>query len=132
MNAVSVAEPSVWNQFVSRGTLRKRKYLSPPTRPERSSSQSTGTMHEVPDLLPLGLRVCAIYGSDRVEVLLGPVDVDARVGGAVRTIYRVGALALDLGDGVELAEPEVAVDDRVLVAVERAHGRPGVRLPSMS
>ena len=26
-NAVSVAEPSVWNQPVSRGTLRKRKYL---------------------------------------------------------------------------------------------------------
>jgi len=25
MNAVSVAEPRVWNQFVSRGTLRKRK-----------------------------------------------------------------------------------------------------------
>jgi hypothetical protein len=25
MKAVSVAEPSVWNQFVSWGTLRKRK-----------------------------------------------------------------------------------------------------------
>jgi hypothetical protein len=24
-NAVSVAEPSVWNQFVSAGTFRKRK-----------------------------------------------------------------------------------------------------------
>ena len=42
MNAVSVAEPSVWNQFVSDGTFRKRKYLTPPTRPERSSSQSSG------------------------------------------------------------------------------------------
>src|SRR6266511_2411731 len=41
-NAVSVAEPSVWNQFVSRGTLRKRKYRSPPISPERSSSQSIG------------------------------------------------------------------------------------------
>jgi hypothetical protein len=40
--AVSVAEPSVWNQLVSRGTLRKRKYLVAPTRPERSSSQSSG------------------------------------------------------------------------------------------
>ena len=42
MNAVSVAEPSVWNQLMSPGTLRKRKYLMPPTRPDRSSSQSTG------------------------------------------------------------------------------------------
>jgi len=25
MNAVSVAEPSVWNQLMSEGTLRKRK-----------------------------------------------------------------------------------------------------------
>ena len=40
--AVSVAEPSVWYQPMSRGTLRKRKYLTPPTRPERSSSQSSG------------------------------------------------------------------------------------------
>jgi hypothetical protein len=32
----------VWNQLVSRGTLRKRKYLVAPTRPERSSSQSSG------------------------------------------------------------------------------------------
>ena len=38
----SVADPSVWNQLVSRGTLRKRKYLTPPTSPERSSSQSSG------------------------------------------------------------------------------------------
>ena len=30
-NAVSVAEPSVWNQFVRFGTLRKRKYLTAPT-----------------------------------------------------------------------------------------------------
>ena len=29
MNAVSVAEPSVWHQLMSRGTLRKRKYLTP-------------------------------------------------------------------------------------------------------
>ena len=27
MNAVSVAEPSVWNQLMSPGTFRKRKYL---------------------------------------------------------------------------------------------------------
>ena len=27
-NAVSVADPSVWNQFVRFGTLRKRKYLT--------------------------------------------------------------------------------------------------------
>jgi hypothetical protein len=40
--AVSVAEPSVWNQPVSRGTFRKRKYAMPPIRPERSSSQSSG------------------------------------------------------------------------------------------
>src|SRR5580765_6061072 len=41
-NAVSVAEPSVCHQLVSPGTLRKRKYLTPPTSPERSSSQSSG------------------------------------------------------------------------------------------
>ncbi len=44
MNAVSVADPSVCIQLVSPGTLRKRKYLIPPTRPDRSSSQSTGIM----------------------------------------------------------------------------------------
>jgi hypothetical protein len=42
MNAVSVAEPSVCIQLTSAGTLRKRKYLVPPTKPERSSSQSSG------------------------------------------------------------------------------------------
>ena len=42
MNAVSVAEPSVWNQLMSPGTLRNRKYLIPPTRPDRSSIQSSG------------------------------------------------------------------------------------------
>ena len=47
MNAVSVADPSVWNQPESRGTLRKRKYLTPPTSPERSSSQSSGYMTTV-------------------------------------------------------------------------------------
>jgi hypothetical protein len=41
-NAVRVAEPSVWNQFVSDGTFRNKKYLTPPTMPERSSSQSIG------------------------------------------------------------------------------------------
>ncbi len=40
--AVSVAEPSVWNQFVLLGTLRKRKYLIAPTSPVRSSIQSSG------------------------------------------------------------------------------------------
>jgi hypothetical protein len=42
MNAVSVADPRVWYHPMSDGTLRKRKYLIPPTRPERSSSQSIG------------------------------------------------------------------------------------------
>ena len=42
MNAVSVAEPSVCHQPMSFGTFRKRKYLMPPTRPDRSSSQSIG------------------------------------------------------------------------------------------
>ena len=41
-NAVSVADPSVWNQLMSAGTFRNRKYRSPPMSPERSSSQSTG------------------------------------------------------------------------------------------
>ena len=45
--AVSVAEPSVCHQLVSRGTLRKRKYLTPPTSPERSSSQSSGSMTQL-------------------------------------------------------------------------------------
>ena len=48
MNAVSAAEPSVCPQLMSLGTLRKRKYLIPPTSPEwpgievRSSSQLSG------------------------------------------------------------------------------------------
>src|SRR5437867_887842 len=42
-NAVSVAAPSVCIQLTSRGTLRKRKYLTPPTMPVRSSIQSSGS-----------------------------------------------------------------------------------------
>jgi hypothetical protein len=48
MNAVSAAEPSVCPHEMSCGTLRKRKYLTPPTSPERpgkevrSSSQVSG------------------------------------------------------------------------------------------
>ena len=34
MNAVSAAEPSVFPQPMSLGTLRKRKYLIPPTIPD--------------------------------------------------------------------------------------------------
>ena len=42
--AVSAAEPSVCIQLMSDGTLRKRKYLTPPMSPDRSSSQSIGNM----------------------------------------------------------------------------------------
>ena len=61
--AVSVAEPSVWNQLVSRGTLRKRKYLTPPTMPDRSSSQSSG------------------YATAELQALLRRVDASPSVGG---------------------------------------------------
>ena len=48
MNAVSAAEPRVCPHEMSCGTLRKRKYLTPPMSPERpgkevrSSSQFSG------------------------------------------------------------------------------------------
>ena len=89
MNAVSVAEPSVWNQFVSRGTLRKRKYLIAPTSPDRSSSQSSGIITSSASRWCAFGFAAAISGSSRhdgIEVLLGAVDVDARVGGAYFTI----------------------------------------------
>ena len=42
MNAVSVAEPSVCAQLMSRGTLRKRNHFVPLTASVRSSIQSSG------------------------------------------------------------------------------------------
>ena len=42
MNAVSVAEPSVCDQLMSRGTLRKRNHFVPVTARVRSSTQSSG------------------------------------------------------------------------------------------
>ena len=52
---MSVAEPSVWNQFVLLGTLRKRKYLTAPTQPVRSSIQSSGIRDD-------GLGLLATFG----------------------------------------------------------------------
>ena len=42
MNAVSEAAPSVCAQLTSCGTLRNRNHFVYPTRPERSSTQSSG------------------------------------------------------------------------------------------
>src|SRR5688500_6725160 len=62
---------------------------------------------------------------ERVEDLLGAVDVLAGVSQPVGLHLRLRSLAFDLPDAVGLLEPEVAVADRVLVPVERANGRAG-------
>src|SRR5215207_241955 len=59
---------------------------------------------------------------ERVEDLLGAVDVLAGVGQPVGLHLGLRALALDLADAVGLLEPEAALADRVLVPVERANG----------
>ena len=95
MNAVSVAEPSVCTQLVSRGTLRKRKYLIPPISPERSSSQSSG--YSAPPRSGRGAGSSSRRGRhyrrhlDRVEPGLGPVDVDARPARPYFMIRALGA-----------------------------------------
>src|SRR2546428_6934008 len=60
-----------------------------------------------------------------IEDLLPGRDVLAGPGEAVPVDDRVLARSLDLRDAERLAEDQVAVANRVLVAVERAHGRTG-------
>src|SRR5439155_16053714 len=67
----------------------------------------------------------SVRGLNRVEPRLDPVDVLARE--RVRPLVDLGgrAGAVDMADGVRLAEVETAVADRERVAVERSHRRPG-------
>src|SRR5947207_3707000 len=60
-----------------------------------------------------------------IEPLLGPVDVLAGPRRLVLVDLRLRALAVDVRhrEGAEQDEP--TVDDRILVPVERAHGRAG-------
>src|SRR5262245_4050993 len=66
---------------------------------------------------------------DRVEDLLPAVDVLTRPGELVLVDRGVLALPGDVRDAERLAEDQVAVDDRELVAVERAHRRAGRAVP---
>src|SRR3954451_14945353 len=127
MNAVRVADPSVWNQLMSPGTFRNRKYRTPPTSPDRSSSQSIG--YRIRSRVVVGVvaaircRSSAARGLNRIEPRLGPVDVHAGERVVPLEDLRRAARALDLGDGVRAAEQDAAVHDRELEAVERAHRR---------
>src|SRR5512135_616002 len=111
--AVSVAAPSVCIQLTSRGTLRKRKYLTPPTRPVRSSTQSSGTRAALSSCLRRA--DFAMSGPrDRygIEPAFDAVHVHARIGLPVAADPRLGARTLDRADAEMLAEHEVAVHDR--------------------
>src|SRR5690348_7410876 len=66
---------------------------------------------------------------NRVEDLLDAVDVLARAGELVGVDLGVFPLTVDVRDAERLAEDEVAVDDRVLVAVERPDRRAGRAVP---
>src|SRR4051794_9962666 len=135
MNAVSVAEPRVWNQLVSPGTLRKRKYLIPPTSPERSSIQSTGYRIVCWICsLRVSRRVAMVFlrsvgRLDGIEPGLETVHVLAREGERPLVDHGRRADAVDVRDRERLADEEVAVADREGVAVERAYRRTGDPVP---
>jgi len=61
-NAVSVAEPSVWNQLMSPGTFLNRKYLTPPTIPDRTSSQLSGIITIWPTVAKIPRLRCRLGG----------------------------------------------------------------------
>src|SRR5215207_3584184 len=127
-NAVRVAEPSVWNQSVSRGTLRKRKYRMPPMRPDRSSSQSIGYMTACSMRclrVDFGIRSSTrdVRRLQRVEPGFGSIDMLARSLETVLLDLRRGTGALDVRDAVRAQQDESVVLDPVLVAVERSHRR---------
>src|SRR5436305_2266797 len=134
MNAVSVAAPSVWNQLMSPGTLRKRKYLTPPTRPERSSSQSSGYMI-APWICCFGvcgrvaIRESSMRGLDGIKPGLEAAHVLAGVRERPLVDRRGGSGPVDARDGEWLADEEVPVANRVGVAVERTDGRAGGAAP---
>src|ERR1044072_1892066 len=129
MNAVNEAAPSVCAQLMSCGTFRKRNHFASPTRPERSSVQSSG-------MSTASAREClrevfvAIAGSarrsrsrDGIEPALDAVDVHARVRLVVLPDPRARTHALNGSAAEQPAEDEVPVLDRELVPVERADGR---------
>ena len=88
------------HQLMSRGTLRKRKYLTPPTSPERSSSQSSGyiaTCRSGSRFRPwLRRRSPSVRRLDGVEHSSRPVDVLARARRALLVDLRLRARAVDL------------------------------------
>src|SRR5215211_8003432 len=99
--------------------------------PDRSSIQSTGYRIACWSCYPrVALRVAmispspSVWGLDRVEPGLEAVDVLAGERERPLLDLRARASTLDVADRVRLAEVEVAVANRVRVAVERAHGRP--------
>src|ERR1044072_1613945 len=129
MNAVNEAAPSVCAQLMSCGTFRKRNHFASPTRPERSSVQSSG-------MSTASAREClrevfvAIAGSarrsrsrDGIEPALDAVDVHARVRLVVLHDPRARTHALNGSDAEQAAEDEVPGLDRDRGPVERAAGR---------
>src|SRR6188508_149685 len=131
MNAVNEAAPSVCAQLMSCGTFRKRNHFVYPTRPERSSVQSSG-MSAASAREGLREVFVAISGSPRrsrsrngIEPPLDAVDVDARVRLVVLHDLRARTHALNGSDAEQAAEHEVPVLDRELVPVERADGWAG-------
>ena len=130
-NAVSVAEPSVWNQFVSRGTLRNRKYLiaadeagallQPVERIHGGRLDLLASRRLRPRARPSaarrpGARSDRARPRGRRRARPGPVC-------AVLLDHRVCALPSTLATLYGLEQDQPAVLDRVLVAVERAHRR---------
>ena len=128
MNAVSAAEPSVWPQLMSPGTLRKRKYLIPPTDecPRALLEPVERVQQQLEELVVCGLASSSPSAGrlDRVEPGLDPVNVLTGAGERILVDLRVRSGPVDLGDREGLAEEQAAVVDPELVAVERADRRP--------
>src|SRR3954462_957191 len=108
----------------------------PPTRPERSSSQSSGYSTAACSRCRrtsarVGLRLVVVAISalsvvrrvDRIEELLDAVDVLAGADELVLVDLRLGAGTFDVRDGVLAEQDQPPVVDLEVVAVERAHRR---------
>ena len=136
MNAVSVAEPSVCSQLMSRRDVAEeevadaadeaRALLEPVDRREQQPLEllpfrrllARGDGHARGSLDPL-------RGGRVQPVASGPSTCSPGSKRVYASITRVRARPIDLADAERLAEHDVAVDDRVVVAIERAHRRAG-------
>src|SRR4029078_10228824 len=119
MNAVNEAAPSVCAQLMSCGTFRKRNHFVYPTRPERSSVQSSGMSAASARECLREVFFVATTGSPRrsrsrngVEPPLDAVNVHARIRLVVLHDLRARAHALNGSHAEQAAEDEVSVLDR--------------------